>query len=283
MWQQIHHTLSATLELCNRYYKTLAKAGLLHGRRFFILGFFLSFPILLSIAFILQSSWAELGDGDALIFMWGGYAVRTALAIMVMSAGMLAAYLRPYLQSGQAPSGSFETFAGTIPRKAWRLFFLFSLLICIVYYIVIHGQYTKYTQQEGILGLFRNFNRSGYLSWLYDIADIVSSLLPFWLAGLLYMASTGLRHARARYPSFISLIITGYAFNLLFSNLYIQLSGLLLQPVLLLAGNQWAAFIAGNLLEAVIYMNCVLVIAYLVYSAFTEQEEKLDIETTVPV
>jgi hypothetical protein len=277
MWAQLYQTLRSTLELCNTSFKQWAGAGLLFARTFFVLGTTTGFAILAVLAFLFNPSWLVLDSGEQYLYYWTGHAVELGIKVMVMSSGMLAAYLR----RGLPTFTSFSAFSKEVPRGAWRFFFLAALLMAIVYFLNVYLAKSQQPQGNSISSAFRFVNGQAYLPWIYDIVNMIFILLPYLLAGLLYLKTLDMPYYRALKPAFICLVLTGYITGGVVWTLYVQAYRLLLQPVLITVSNDWFTLLATSITEAVFYMNFILIAAFLIQSAFSDTEETLDIENEI--
>ncbi|MRG43960.1 hypothetical protein GFS24_02485 [Chitinophaga sp. SYP-B3965] len=275
MWQHISFTLSTALQTFNRVHKNWAKFGVSYAVIFLIIGFIIGFCVLIGLGFLLSSAWVQLDNTDQYLYVWFENALKVDFNILIMSTGMLGAWLQKNPEGYQKP---FEVFSRSTPRGAWQLFILFAIIQTAFFYIHLSAGMQKIADRYAdVPNDFGTENRQLYLNWLYAVIKIIDGMLPFILAGILYLKAAGLKKVTLYKKEFLALLVIGYAFNSLLSTFSYLFDQVLVDLILVSLKQPWIMLLLYDALYIFISISTVMVFGYIIYSAFREEEITLDI------
>lgn len=278
MWKHLYQTLSYTLRQCNSHYAGWMRSGYLFGRVFLAISIILSFVMLYGVMLFVVPAWMPDAASEEMLYYILESAVSVGFNVMILGCAMLAARLRS--KGMENAFRSFPEFSRSVPMNGWNFYLISVILTSLVYFFILHLTLDRPNGGDANIGaaLFRNVDGAALRPWFRSLLSWCYALCPFVLAGILYLKTAGLPLSAIYRPSFITLLITGFACQQLASTTYTLIANVLLQPVLILMNSVWIRLLLLFLLQALVYLPVMPLFIFLTDSAFRENEEVLDIE-----
>lgn len=277
MWQHVSFTLSTALQTFNRLHKSWAKFSVPYAIIFLIPGFIISFCLLAGLGFLVRSSWADMENTDQYLYVWFEHALKLDVRLLITSTGLLGAYFNLNINNPEAGKQPFEKFGKSIPGAAWQLFLLMAVIQAVVYYIHLSGNMRQLADTSN--GIFNHFfieSRKLFYFWLHDVIEILSNMLPFPMAGMLYLKASGSKHLRINQKAFLSLLVVGYAFHSLLTTLNYLIGKVVLSLIMIPLKQTVLAMLLSDFVYIFIYINAIMIFVYITYSAFRQEEIELE-------